>query len=181
VIVASGHEDWRTRNPAAGVAEEDGVDRIVQAAAILAPFGFSRLIGVLFRPAVAAEYVADLRKYLPARAAESEITFLAQSKHARAMAAEIRDTPKTEESLRHARNFGDTPLIVLSEKWIVAGTPGPGGAEAARVEDELQSEISRFSRKGKHVRVDSGHLIPLEKPDAIVSAIREILTLLKQQ
>jgi pimeloyl-ACP methyl ester carboxylesterase len=76
VIVASGHEDWRTRNPAAGVAEEDGVDRIVQAAAILAPFAFSRLIGVLFRPAVAAEYVADLRKYLPARAAESEISFL---------------------------------------------------------------------------------------------------------
>jgi hypothetical protein len=97
------------------------------------------------------------------------------------MAAEIRDTPKTEESLRHARNFGDTPLIVLSEKWIVAGTPGPREAEAARVEDELQSEISRFSRKGRHVRVDSGHLIPLEKPDATVSAIREILTLVEQQ
>ena len=181
VIVASGHEDWRARNPAATPFEDDGLDLLIHAVAVLSPTGLPRVIGGLFRPAVAAEYAADLRKYLPPSAAESEITFLAQSKHARAMAAEIRATPQTEGSLRHARDFGDTPLIVLSEKWIFAGTPSPREAEAARIEDELQSEISRFSRRGKHVRVDSGHLIPLEKPDAIVSAIREILTLVKQQ
>ena len=180
VIVASGHEDWRTRNPAAAPLEDDGLDLWIRVVAVLSPTGLPRIIGGLFRPALVAEYAAELRKYLPPSAAESEITFLAQSKHARAMAAEIRTTPQTEESLRHARDFGDTPLIVLSEKWIVADTPGPRQAEAARIEDELQSEMSRFSRKGKHVRVDSGHLIPLEKPDAIVSAIREILMLVKQ-
>jgi pimeloyl-ACP methyl ester carboxylesterase len=180
VIVASGHEDWRTRNPSAGPAEDDGLDRMIRAVAVLSPTGLPRLIGVLFRPAVAAEYAAELRRYLPARAAESEITFLAQSKHARAMAAEIRTMRETEQQLRHARDFDDIPLIVLSEKWTFSADPRPTEAEAARIEDELQTEISRFSRRGKHIRVDAGHMIPLEKPDAIVNAIREILAAAKR-
>ncbi len=39
----------------------------------------------------------------------------------------------------------------------------------------MQAEMSRFSRRGKHVRVESGHLIPLEKPEVIVDAVRTIL------
>lgn len=181
VIVASGHEDWRARNPAAGPAEDDGSDLIVRAAAVLSPVGLSRLIGVLFRPAIAEEYAAELRKYLPPRAAESEIAFLAQSKHAQAMAAELRTIPRTEQELRQARDFGDIPLIVLSEKWTFSAAPSSREREAARIEDELQSEISRFSRNGQHIRIDSGHMIPLEKPGAIAGAISEILKKVRQR
>lgn len=174
VIVASGHEDWRIRNPAVG-AEQDGIDRFIRLAAFLSHVGLSRLLGVLFRPAMAQEYVVDLRKYLPPRAAESEIAYLAQAKHVQAMADEIRTTPETEAQLRSARDFGDIPLIVLSERWVFSEKPSVREREAARIEDELQTELSRFSRKGKHVQVNSGHLIPLEKPDVIVEAIREVL------
>jgi len=180
VIVASGNEDWRTRNPSAG-SEDEAMDRLIQVIAALSPTGLPRIIGVLFRPSMAADYAADLRKYLPRRAAESEITFLAQSKHARAMADEIRATRATEAELRKARNFGDIPLIVLSEKWVLPANPERRDIEASRIEDELQAEMSRFSRRGTHVRVESGHLIPLEKPEVIVDAVRTILLLTKHK
>jgi hypothetical protein len=81
----------------------------------------------------------------------------------------------TESELRQARDLGSIPLIVLSEKWPLPETPDTRDIEAARVEDELQQEMSRFSRRGKHVRVDSGHLIPLEKPEVIIDAVRTVL------
>jgi hypothetical protein len=130
---------------------------------------------MLFQPSMVADYVADLRKWLPERAYKSEITFVAQSKHAHAMADEIRAMRATESELRRARDFGDIPLIVLSEKWPLPERADPRDIETARIEDELQEEMSRFSRGGKHVRVDSGHLIPLEKPAAVIDAIRTVL------
>jgi len=174
VIVASGHEDWRTRNPAAG-PEDESMDRLIQMIAWLSPTGLPRLFGMIFRPSMAADYAADLRKYLPTHAYESEITFLAQSKHARAMADEIRAMRATEAELRQARDFSDIPLIVLSEKWVLPEKPEPRDIEAARIEDELQEEMALFSRNGQHARVDSGHLIPLEKPKAVIDAVRTVL------
>jgi pimeloyl-ACP methyl ester carboxylesterase len=180
VIVASGHEDWRTRNPSAP-PEDQSMDRLFQVIAWLSPTGLPRLFGMLFQPSMAADYVADLRKWLPERAYKSEITFLAQSKHAQAMADEIRAMRATESELRRARDFGEIPLIVLSEKWMLPDEPESRDIEAARMEDELQQEMSRFSRRGKHVRVDSGHLIPLEKPEVIIDAVRTVLGALKHE
>ena len=151
------------------------MDRLFQVIAWLSPTGLPRLFGMLFQPSMAADYVADLRKWLPERAYKSEITFLAQSKHAQAMADEIRAMRATESELRRARDFGDIPLIVLSEKWLLPEKPETRDIEAARIEDELQEEMSRFSRRGKHVRVDSGHLIPLEKPEVVIDAVRTVL------
>lgn len=179
VIVASGHEDWRMRNPFA-TPEDESMDRVIQVIAWLSPSGLPRLAGILFQPAMIADYAADLRKWLPERAYKSEITFLAQSKHAKAMADEIRATRATEAELRRARDFGDIPLMVLSERSMLPDKPESHDVEAARIEDELQQEMSRFSRRGKHVRVDSGHLIPLERPEVVIDAVRTVLGIVKQ-
>ena len=163
VIVASGNED-------SPPSVDDSMDRMIQVIAALSPTGLPRLIGVLFKPSFAADYAAELRRYLPARAAESELTFLAQTRHARAMARETRAARATALELRKARDFGDLPLVVLSERPAM-----PANHEAARVEDQLQDEMSRWSRRGKHIRVDSGHMILLEKPGVIVDAVRAVL------
>ena len=55
------------------------------------------------------------------------------------------------------------------------GQAGPHDLEAARIEDELQQEMSRSSRRGRHIRIESGHLIPLEKPAAVIDAVRIVL------
>jgi hypothetical protein len=57
----------------------------------------------------------------------------------------------------------------------VSEEAGPRDLEATRIEDELQEDMARFSRRGKHIRVKSGHLIPLEKPEAVVNAVRAIV------
>lgn len=175
VIVASGNEEWRTRNPYAP-PEDNSMDRAIQVIAALSPTGLPRVVGMVFKPAMAADYAADLRKYLPARAAEAEITYLAQTKHARAMANEIRAMRATEAELQQARDFGNRPMMVLSEKWVLPDEPEPRDIEAARVEDELQTEMARFSGNGKHVRIDSGHLIPLEKPEAVIDAVHTVFS-----
>jgi pimeloyl-ACP methyl ester carboxylesterase len=77
---------------------------------------------------------------------------------------------------------GDKPLIVLT-----AGKPVPvpflhdplitKPEEGAKVWiDELQVALVRLSTRGRQIIVpDSDHMIPFERPDAVVSAIREVL------
>jgi pimeloyl-ACP methyl ester carboxylesterase len=47
---------------------------------------------------------------------------------------------------------------------------------------ELQRQFAARSRRGRQVVVpDSGHGMPEEAPDAIVSAIREIVTTVREE
>ena len=69
---------------------------------------------------------------------------------------------------------------MLSEKWVMPEHPEQRDLKAARIEDELQDEMARFSRRGRHVRVDSGHLMPFEKPKAIVDAVAEVVTFARE-
>jgi pimeloyl-ACP methyl ester carboxylesterase len=82
---------------------------------------------------------------------------------------------RSAEQARAAGTFGNLPLIVLT-----AGRITGDGAEAAedhRAWLQLQSELSRLSTRGRHVVVaDSGHMMPFDSPEAIVSATREIIT-----
>jgi pimeloyl-ACP methyl ester carboxylesterase len=78
--------------------------------------------------------------------------------------------------------LGDKPLIVLT-----AGRPVPlpllhdplitAPEEGAKVWiDELQGALVQLSTHGRQIVVpDSDHMIPFERPDAVVSAIREVL------
>ena len=83
------------------------------------------------------------------------------------------------EQVRSAGNLGDTPLIVLT-----AGRPYDPDPLLTKEEMEeeksvwinvLQVEETRLSTRGKQIIVsDSGHMIPFERPEAVVAAIREI-------
>jgi pimeloyl-ACP methyl ester carboxylesterase len=88
-----------------------------------------------------------------------------------------------EESAAQARSagtFGSRPLIVLTggREFI---PPDPQGAKEANAFHEtwvnqLQPALARLSTHGRQVIVeDSGHGIQFEAPDAIVSAIRDVI------
>jgi pimeloyl-ACP methyl ester carboxylesterase len=93
-------------------------------------------------------------------------------------ASEIRSLPDSSGTLR-AVNLGDRPLIVLTAGRMPF-TPEPFLTK--EIEDkirnawiELQAEQAHLSTRGKQIIVpDSGHVIMFERPDAVVAAIREI-------
>jgi hypothetical protein len=83
------------------------------------------------------------------------------------------------DQVRSAGNLGDRPLIVLT-----AGKPYDPDPLLSKEQSDgqndmwvnvLQAEEARLSTRGKQVVVpDSGHMIPYERPDSVVSAIREV-------
>lgn len=79
------------------------------------------------------------------------------------------------ELARATGNYGDLPLVVLS-----AGVqdqeedPKLDNDHAKKL--QLHAALARRSSRGTHVVVaESGHDIPDEAPDAIISAIRQVI------
>ena len=74
----------------------------------------------------------------------------------------------------------DIPLVVLSHgkyDHILPFVPEPENQEHERLFAELQSSLAHLSPQGRLVRVsDSGHAIMAEQPDAVVSAVEEVVT-----
>lgn len=94
--------------------------------------------------------------------------------------------PNGERVVREGRDWGETPLIVVS-----AGAPAAGGLwpETAREEhaaveaDWMQShvELARLSARGeRRIAEGSGHLVQLDRPDAVVSAVAEVVRAARQ-
>lgn len=81
--------------------------------------------------------------------------------------------------MRAAGNLGDKPLIVLTAgKWteIVPGLTQKDVDDLKQAWiNGLQVREAHLSTRGKQIVVpDSDHMIPFERPDAVVSAIHEV-------
>ncbi|MEW5838186.1 MAG: alpha/beta hydrolase [Pseudomonadota bacterium] len=72
--------------------------------------------------------------------------------------------------------FTGKPVIVLS-----AQKPMEDDSEMAKYANAKRVDIARLHPGAKQVWVDSGHAIPLENPEAVIAAVREILSMLKAQ
>ena len=82
----------------------------------------------------------------------------------------------TDDLVRSAGGLEDMPLIVLTQ-----GSPirDPNSVEAGvrRGWVDLQRRLADRSRRGQQVLVsNSGHGIPVEAPEAVISAVHEIVT-----
>lgn len=82
----------------------------------------------------------------------------------------------TAEQVRSAGGLEDLPLVVLTQ-----GRPIQDSASVAagvrRGWVDLQRRLAERSRRGRQILVpNSGHGIPVEAPDAVISAVREIVT-----
>ena len=70
------------------------------------------------------------------------------------------------------------PLIVLTAANAVAmfGLPPPESATAKALWETTHDELAQLSDRGERRDVpDCGHMIPVERPDAVVAAIREVI------
>jgi hypothetical protein len=111
-------------------------------------------------------YLALQPKYVDASASEAEFVFTESAAEARA-----------------AGNLGDKPSMVLTEGQNEMLNNIPRGASGKDIENffmamnELQVQEAHLSTRGRQIIVpDSGHLIPFERPDTVVNAVREVVT-----
>jgi len=80
----------------------------------------------------------------------------------------------TGESVLSLPPFVGKPVIILS-----AAQPMKEKSELADDANEKRKDFVRLYPGSKQLWVDSGHGIPLEKPEAVISAIREVLSSIK--
>lgn len=78
--------------------------------------------------------------------------------------------PQTGEQLLRFPTLLNKPVFVLS-----ASEPMKEKSPLADDANAKRKDIARFYPGSKQIWVDSGHGIPLEKPEAVISAIREAL------
>lgn len=76
----------------------------------------------------------------------------------------------TGENVLSLPSFVGKPVIVLS-----ASKPMKEKTELANDANEKRKDIARLYPGSRQIWVDSGHGIPLEKPESIISAIRDVL------
>jgi pimeloyl-ACP methyl ester carboxylesterase len=138
--------------------------RMARVASYLAHFGVTRL---LFRFAGRGrlEGLPGLLSKLPASHRAAIRSFWVRPGTLRALSSLIAEAPRSAVLVESTtRPLGDRPLAVLT-----ASRPSP-----ERLRD--QEEEARASRRSRHVVAErSGHWIPLEEPELVVAAIREVV------
>jgi pimeloyl-ACP methyl ester carboxylesterase len=95
--------------------------------------------------------------------------------------AELNSFGESADQTRNSGNFGDKPLIVLTAGKAI-DSPLMPKKEMQEFQQiwihTLQPQLARLSTRGKQVIVsDSDHMIPMEQPQAIIDAIREVVQL----
>ncbi len=86
----------------------------------------------------------------------------------------------TDDLVRSAGGLEDMPLIVLTQGN--QSSPSAAAPGVLRGWVDLQRRFAERSRRGRQVLVpDSGHAIPEEAPDAVIGAVREIVTTVRDE
>jgi pimeloyl-ACP methyl ester carboxylesterase len=104
-----------------------------------------------------------------------------QAKYLKARTSEFENIEVSAEQARTANHINDKPLVVLTAgKPIDAALRATLNADDQRAYaqtwvNDLQLRLMRLSARGKQVIVpDSGHDMPVERPDEIVEAVRDL-------
>lgn len=105
-----------------------------------------------------------------------------QAKFVDATAGEMQSFSESASEVRAAGKLGDRPLVVLTAGKPVDLKDLPKGVSQQEMQEfqkvwtnELQVQLAQLSTHGKQIVVpDSTHMIPLERPDAVISAVREV-------
>jgi len=125
----------------------------------------------------------------PEWAAVSPDGFRAQTVHSRmrsgvdAALSELSAFDESCQQVRGCRPLGDRPVIVLTQGKPIEASDGPPGVPLEIIQqymktwrEELQPALARQSTRGEQRIVSrSSHMIPMEEPSAVVTAIRDVI------
>lgn len=171
VLVESSHPDLLERLPPSIKKESDDAQKQRERQGLFAPFlydlGISRFISRKEIEDTKADYLS--REYAD---------FSLQPKFIDAVTGEAGALEESGAEVRASRTLGDKPLIVLTAGKGVMGMPVQGQDLLDFYNiwvNDLQVQLAGLSTRGKRIMVpDSDHMIPYERPDAVVTAVRDV-------
>jgi pimeloyl-ACP methyl ester carboxylesterase len=178
VLVDASHEDQVKRMPQALVDYSNKVQSsskwqsLLQYALI--DLGIARLMENASQPS-----------YLPKRFLEEMRYLQLQTKFLDATTSEYAVFATTSaDEVRASENLGDKPLVVLTAGKGPDPATLPPGFPVKAFDDfetiwrnDLQVREAHLSSRGRQIMVsDSDHMIPFERPDAVVSAIHDVFS-----
>jgi pimeloyl-ACP methyl ester carboxylesterase len=180
VFVDTSHEDQERLMPPSlqkfMTEQRKQLDTQRKLAPILIFFGIARLTAGDDGGSKLSKEFRDKMKYLQL-----------QSKFIAAAGSEIASFSDSAEEVRRAGNLGDRPLVVLTAGKSADAKDLPPSVPVQEMQafqktwtEDLQVREARLSTRGKQIVVpDSTHMIPMERPDAVVAAIREVCEAVK--
>ena len=176
VLVDASHEDQLSRLPPAFQASMKKMSEQLKWQEFFAPllirFGIARFSqrNQGEAPGVSKEFGQEM------------LYLQMQTKFIQAAGSEMSLFSESADEVRAAGNLGDKPLIVLTAGKVPPLSQLPAGFTEKDLDwfhkiwvDDLQMREAHLSTRGKRIMVpDSDHMIPFERPDTIVAAIREV-------
>lgn len=177
VLVDASHEDQNSRMPAALVTYSKKAEASAKWQAFIAPvlidLGIARLTSSISGPS-----------YLPRNFLEELRYLQLQTKFLSATNSELASFNTSADEVRASGNLGDKPLVILTAGKSPDAASLPAGFPKKAFDDfetvwrnDLQVREAHLSTRGRQIMVpDSDHMIPFERPDMIVSAIRDVFS-----
>lgn len=180
VLVDTSHEDQNLLMPPSlkkltndQIARLDSQRRLMP---ILIFFGIARLTADDDADNKLSKEFRDKMKYLQL-----------QTKFIDAAFSEIKSFSQSADEVRHTGNLGDRPLVVLTAGKDLEAKDLPKGISVEDMREfrktwvnDLQVRQAKLSTRGKQIVVpNSTHMIPMERPDTVVNAIREVCDAVK--
>ena len=178
VLVDSSHEQQGSRMPE---FPDAGFATVLRLCAWVQPLGLPRLFGA----AEAAIESVDLE--LEGEAREFAIANLSRSHTCASLLAENEGFDAEIVDPSAPRSLGDLPLIVLSQGRGLEVDEAAGiDAELAEAFTdawtELQLELTTLSSRGeRRIAEESGHVIQLDQPQAVIEAVADMVALVRAE
>lgn len=167
VLVDARHEDFSQLQPPSRARMEKGLPAAYRILGLLSRAGVTRML--LKRKPGLVLGDESLYRRLPNEVREHLPFLLSRPGMSAAMIGEMAHLQSAEEALRLAGSLSDLPLTVLT-----AGRSIPGMDWHLWL--GTQAQLARLSSRGRHIIVEnSGHLIPIDQPQAVIEAIRDMV------
>ncbi|MEM1370439.1 MAG: alpha/beta hydrolase, partial [Cyanobacteria bacterium P01_H01_bin.15] len=147
---------------------------LYQALRVVSQVGLLRLIGEMNLLPIPEDIKREIQKYplVTQSLFDTFKSFCYRPDYWATASSELANIKKSFEEVRSVTSLGSLPLIVLSQ-----------GSKDSKMSDErfqkwaaLQLDLTKLSSNSRRiVAKDSGHLIPLDQPELIISAVQQLI------
>jgi pimeloyl-ACP methyl ester carboxylesterase len=162
VLVDSSHPDQDDRFPPEAKKLAAGTKYVIRAMQITLPTGLPRFLA---------------SRSVPKQVQLEFCAVFCRPQFIAAVRAEAAAQDENSAQVRALGSLGNMPLIVLSHDPEKVHFPGNLTEPVNREWGKMQEELAQLSSNGSHLVVKgSGHDIQIDKPEAVVNAIRKVVS-----